>query len=414
MKRFLALAALCCTVLAGCESTTAPKEKSHFDIFAYYSILSELATPENFQRMADAGITISYMSYGSIEENLKVLDAAKETNVKICVGLDNWFYSPIDARLDTLIMAVKDHPALWGYMIVDEPSAQWFHKVKEVREYVSRIDSTHKFYVNLFPEIGTQADCEDDTVAAMKALGTSNYLDYLHRYIKEAEPDYISFDIYPLLHENYHIKWQWGRQMRNIAEVCKEADLPFWAFAASSIFLLQSYPSTAAIKLQHYTNLAHGAQVLEYYTYQAEPEPGNDGPLRRDGSYTEMYDFLKEANAELNNRAYIFLGDDVKWFRYTGDEAPIGCDDLMFSEDILPEQVAHLGTDIQALISYFTNAGHSYLMVVSHTMESATNVELDFNKKVLLSKTDGSWEKVAKGHQNYTVAPGDCLIFRLD
>ena len=78
MRRFLALAALFCIILAGCESTAAPKEKSHFDIFAYYSILSELATPESLQKMADAGITISYMSYGSIEENLKVLDAAKE------------------------------------------------------------------------------------------------------------------------------------------------------------------------------------------------------------------------------------------------------------------------------------------------------------------------------------------------
>ena len=46
-------------------------------------------------------------------------------------------------------------------------------------------------------------------------------------------------------------------------------------------------------------------------------------------------------------------------------------------------------------------------------MLSDTRVNLEFNKKVLLSRRDGSWKKVAKGPQSYTAAPGDCLIFRL-
>jgi hypothetical protein len=54
-------------------------------------------------------------------------------------------------------------------------------------------------------------------------------------------------------------------------EVCstkaREAGIPFWAFALTTAHLSYPVPTMGQLRYQVYSNLAYGAQGIEYYTY---------------------------------------------------------------------------------------------------------------------------------------------------
>jgi hypothetical protein len=55
------------------------------------------------------------------------------------------------AELDALIQRVKDHPALEGYFLTDEPGAGAFPGWGRLVAYLRELDPRHVAYINLFP-----------------------------------------------------------------------------------------------------------------------------------------------------------------------------------------------------------------------------------------------------------------------
>ena len=87
------------------------------------------------------------------------------------------------ARIDALIESVKDHPATYAYVTVDEPSATEFPALGKLVAYIRARDPKHLVYINLFP-----------TYASAGALGTSGdtvtaYRTYLRRFLDIVKPD---------------------------------------------------------------------------------------------------------------------------------------------------------------------------------------------------------------------------------
>ena len=94
------------------------------------------------------------------------------------------------AKLDALIDRVKNHPAMYGYFIVDEPAADKFPMLGKIVQYLRERDPAHLAYINLLPTYGENWQF-GTTGSQLEA-----YNEYLRLFIKEVRPSLLSYDHY--------------------------------------------------------------------------------------------------------------------------------------------------------------------------------------------------------------------------
>ena len=391
-KHIWTMAALAAALLlAGC---TAKKEKVELPILAWYSIPEENISLERFQELKEAGFNVNLSSVGSFDKALASLDYGEQTGVKIVFSCHDMWEDP-----EGTAAKVKDHPALFGYSLGDEPNNARFPVLADMADRLRSVDPDHVIYVNLFPNY-----------APDEVLG-STYPEHVRKYIEEVRPPLVSFDFYPVTEDG--IRERWWENLEVISRESAAAGLPFWAFALSTAHKPYPIPTMASLRLQFYTDLAYGAQGLQYFTYW-NPVPGtwdfHDAPIDLDGNRTPVYDLVKAMNAELQARADIFVGDKVLQVRHTGETVPPGVTPLTD----LPEPLTALDTHGKgAVVSLLENGGFRYLMLVNRSLDEGFDYDIAFARKVERVGRDGRAVKVpAKGTQTFHLEGGDCVIFR--
>ena len=391
-KHIWTMAALAAALLlAGC---TAKKEKVELPILAWYSIPEENISLERFQELKEAGFNVNFSSVSSFDKALASLDYGEQTGVKIVFSCNDMWKDP-----EGTAAKVKDHPALFGYSLGDEPNNARFPALAAMADRLRSVDPDHVIYVNLFPNY-----------APDEVLG-STYPEHVRKYIEEVRPPLVSFDFYPVTEDG--IRERWWENLEVISRESAAAGLPFWAFALSTSHKPYPIPTMASLRLQFYTDLAYGAQGLQYFTYW-NPVPGtwdfHDAPIDLDGNRTPVYDLVKAMNAELQARADIFVGDKVLQVRHTGETVPPGVTPLTD----LPEPLTALDTHGKgAVVSLLENGGFRYLMLVNRSLDEGFDYDIAFARKVERVGRDGKAVKVpAKGTQTFHLEEGDCAIFR--
>ncbi len=338
------------------RSTNRPA--SRIPILAWHSIPESELSLARFEELAGMGITHSLMHY-SPEGTARALDLAARVGVQQFVG---------DARLsqpgEPLTQAVnawKDHPALAGYSLRDEPSAPDFAALAAARDALFRLDPRHPSYVNLFP-----------TYASSAQLGTSSYPEYLRAFMVEFRPQLLSFDHYPVLEgdrlrEDYYQNLEWIRQ------ASEEFKVPFWAFALACAHKPYPMPSLPHIRLQAWSNFAYGARGLQYFTYWT-PRPGtwdfHDAPIREDGTRSPTYDLLRSFNRELQGSSDWILNSRVTGVFHTGAR-PQG---TRGPDDSCPFREVNGG---DALIGVFqSTTGRRHTLVVNRSLTQSATLTL--------------------------------------
>ena len=96
----------------------------------------------------------------------------------------------IDSRVHKIIRAAGKSPAIKGYFIIDEPGVGDFPALGKVVAAVKKYAPGKLAYINLFPDYATLGAPD------MSQLGTSNYTEYLERFVAEVKPQVISYDNY--------------------------------------------------------------------------------------------------------------------------------------------------------------------------------------------------------------------------
>ena len=142
----------------------------------------------------------------------------------------------------------------------------------------------------------------------------------------------------------------------------KEMPIPMYAFAQSCAYRCQdrwdfAEPQVAHMLLQQNVNLAYGAQLLQYYVYWQAPDH-ESMPFTRAKPYrrTSVFDRVREVNRQIQARAFVFAGCDVKSVRHTGKEIPTAT--VRLEKGDLPGWVESLETpDGGAVVSRLTNGG---------------------------------------------------------
>lgn len=431
MKRFFTVAAA--VLAASCGKTDSGSypakvpDAGEIPVMGWHSIPGTHTSEAMYREMRDAGFTLSYTNFRGDNRYLKsALDAAEKAGMKIflrCAALEG---GNTDAR-KAIVDQYKDHPALAGWFLDDEPAASRFDALKEWKSDIRQMDTGHPCYVNLFPDLGN---------AVFQGMGVADYEAYVDLCVEKLTPEFLSFDCYPVVKDlagktGFHPDLMF-RSLELISVKARRARVPFWAFALSTAHtplkdpnrpVVNSYddhfpvPTIEHLRIQMWNNLAYGAQALQYFTYWT-PDTGEDsnfwygeGPKKADGTTGLAYPVVKQMNGEIQKLNGVFNGCTVKWVRHTGQAIPAGTKAL----GELPRQIGQLTvSEPGAVVSLIENRGFTFLVLVSRTLDADTGVSMtSLSEGVKRVAKDASIVDLAADGK-YSIMPGDILIFVLD
>jgi len=369
------------------------KSGKQIPILAWYSIPPEQTTLLRYKELKETGITYNLSFFPDAESMSRALDTAQKAGIKMIVSCPE-----LKTKTEETVRRFMTHPAVGGYMLRDEPNLTDFPELGEWAKRIRAVDDNHFCYLNLFPDYATE-----------KQLGTKTYKEHVDLFIQEVPIQILSFDHYPVIGDS--LRANWYENLEIISEAARKAKKPFWAFALSVAHGPYPIPTVAQLRLQVFSDLAYGAQGIQYFTYWTPYDTTwkfNNGPITLEGKRTVVYDRIKLVNSEIRNLSGVFLGASVISVSHTGGNIPAGTKSL----GNLPDPIKVLKTEgTGALVSVLNNGANSYLVVVNRDFRNPMKLSIECDAKVKKVFKDGSVVP-ANVYQNTTeIDPGDIAIY---
>ncbi len=390
------------SVVAG--SANAQKRQnpgSQIPILAWYSIPASETSIERYQEMKDAGITYSLSFFPNLEALQKALEAAAKVGIKMIANCPELKSDP-----EKTVKSLMNNPAVAGYHLMDEPGISLFSELGKWCRKIQAVDSKHFCYVNLFPNFADSA-----------LLGTKSYLKYVRACSDSVPLRFLSFDYYPVLKDR--LSKTWYENLEQFSSESKKAGKPFWAFALTTNYDDGHItPQTlAAMRLQVYSDLAYGAQGIQYFTYWSatsvsapSSEDQRGAPITATGKRSVVYDRVKQMSEEVKNLSGVFLDSKMVWVRHAG-KSMIPTGTVRLTD--LPEPVKVLDANgAPILVSLLENGDFNYLVVVNKDFQNSINFTFygdDTVKKIL---KDGTQVPANTYEPSMELDPGDAAIYQ--
>lgn len=374
--------------------------KGEMTILAWYSLPNEEMTLERFQELRDCGFTHSFSHHYTDNDMMEnALDVADKADVKLIIRTPELSSEP-----EETVKRFMNHPATAGYFLMDEPISDQFPMLAEWARKIESVDKEHYCYLNLFPCYVNPAD-----------LHVESYWDYVDRFDKEVNLPILSFDNYPVVQNedgSVVVREYFYSNLEVFLKKSQEVNKPFWAFSLAVAHTPYPIPVMSHLRFQMFTNLAYGAQGLQYFTYWT---PATDtwnfhhAPITRDGKRTEVYDYVKALNKEIQGLSPVFLGAKVLSVRHTGDHIPPETQKL----ETLPSPVKSFsceGSD-GAIVSHLQNDGREFLVIVNRDIHQKMRLNIELDEKVERVMKDGTLLPASAYSSTIGVDPGDIIVY---
>ena len=373
------------------------------------------------EEVRDAGFTAVALVPKTAAQAVAALDAAQAAGIKASFYTDLYKTNHM-----AFANAIKDHPALLFHYAWDEPDVSLLPNIGQIIRDLQSVDSVHPCVVNLFGRV----------YKMKRWYGVNSYEEYISRFLEHVPTPILSFDQYPVLINGRFpsvpfrpvngeclVMTNWYHALETVLAASKRSRKPFWAHACLCAMRHQPdgdnpVPEEGHLRLQQYVNLAYGAQGLIYYDYRTDHRDClkskimiHGHALACDGKRTTVYERVRRVNLELQRRASIFLGADVKSVRHTGESVPLGVTRL--SERDLPTWITRLETpDGGAVVSRLTNGDREYLVVVNRNPERELTLKIELARGAKYIREDGTSLDAALYTNEYWIDPGMAVIFQ--
>jgi len=366
-------------------------------IMAFHSFTPETSTLKNFTKFKEAGFNINHTIFKNNTQLQAALDLASKAGIKMMVYSDELINDT-----ENTVRKFKNHPALYGYFLGDEPSPSDFGRLKQIREKIKKLDPVHPIYINLYPNY-----------APADILERYNYKSYVDQYLEKINTDFISFDNYPIV--NNKVRSDWYDNLEIIRNAAIRFRKPFWAFACTTIHNNYKQPTLAGLKLQQFSNLLYGAKGLQYFTYitmDDEYWKKNNysySIIYNNGQPTPTYNLVKSLNTQIRNLSWIFTKSKVDSVFHTGDTIPVGTKRM----DFMPKAFKSLKTlGRSALISFQSIGSKKFVIIQNKDIQRSLPLNFELNPKISIVNSATGKESAASTQATVTqIAPGDIMIF---
>ncbi len=370
---------------------------------AIYPIMAWDHVPDDpavIKRLRECGFTIAgFVSPGVLDachaEGLKAIVSDTRTN-----GYDWTAVNADDARkrVTELVAEVRNHPAVFGYYLRDEPSAGFFPGLETVSAVIREQHPGAWPYVNLFPNYATAGQ-----------LGTATYDEYLETFIATCKPTILSYDHYAVM-EGGTLGGNYFANLESVRRASLKHNIPFWQITLALGCLKFREPTPTDLRFEVYTSLAYGARGITYFKYFT-PNVGNfrNGPIDQFGNETPTWSAMRFVNLQVQKLAPTMLKLKSDQVYHFGD-LPAGCsgpDDSSLVKSI-PGPM---------LVGDFTHEdGTRYVMIVNKSFTDSVYCAPQYRNQVkshqMISAYSGAPTSF-EGEQGW-LAPGQGVLLKLN
>ena len=346
------------------------------------------------REFAAAGFTHSWAGLAT-EADRAQLDAAQALGIKLIYKHQDGPATPAEvARM------FKGHPALAGYMLMDEPGAADFPGLTDQARAVLKEDPdpAHVLLVNLYPNGATHEQL------GLPPYGV--YADYVFKFLSEVPVNLLSYDCYPI--KRLEVVPGWYENLAVGMQAARSAKLPLWVWIASAGMDLSPDPTLGSLRLQAYNNLAYGATGIEHFTYHNHAGM-RQACIERDGSRSPTYYLIQQLHRELQAQASVFVGSLVRRVRWAGTTPPPPqVERYEPRSGILTIDAGNKG----AIVSELTKDTCRFLVIVNQDYLGSMPLSVGWKPGLLMGSVqkDGSVQMIDGAAIQTVVGPGDALI----
>lgn len=387
----LLFAALLCNGMLSARK----KSKPQIPIVAWYSIpAGEYSTIQHYRELRDAGFTISFTHTSTMEEAMQALDMCQRVGIKSIFTCKELHQAP-----EETVRRVMSHPALGYYFLSDEPQNNDLPDLGRWASRVQSVDSIHPCYMNLLPSW---------------VFTPETYAEHLRLFNEQVNLPQMSFDHYPIRQEENATPTVNPTYYENLEFFRREAQRvgkPFWAFTLSTAHTPYPIPTLGHMRMQLYSDLAYGAQVLQYFTYWNPPTDiwnFHEAPIKADGKRSAVYKLVRTLNQEIQRQAEVWLGCSVKDVAHLGTDIPSGTHSLA----ALPQHFTRIELlRGSALLSQIENNGKHYVMLLNTSPTIDSHISIEADKSVQLRRKNGILVPAHSLGNTLILSPGDCIVY---
>lgn len=373
------------------------KVSGQFPVLAWIGVPEGETTIARYEELRGSGITHNFSTFSNAEAMEKALKIAQKTGVKMIIACPELKTDP-----KKTVRRFKNHPAVAGYYLRDEPGRSEFKELGDWAKKIRAIDDKHFCYLNLLPNY-----------ADANQLGVKTYREYVNIFIKEVPLQLLSFDHYPVIGDSSRaVRENWYENLEIFSDEASKAKKPFWAFALTVAHGPYPIPTLAMLRLQVYSNLAYGAQGIQYFTYWTPKDTQwnfHNGPITLESRRSEVYDKIKLLNGEIQNLSGVFLGAKLVSVAHTGKSIPLGT--MRLTE--LPKPIQLLETEgTGAVVAVLEKGNDLFLVVVNRDLINTMRLTIKGDATVEKVLKDGSLVPATTYMSTMVSEPGDVSVYR--
>lgn len=232
-----------------------------------------------YQEIADAHFTLVLGGFGARTPE------TVQQQIRLC---ERYGLKAVVSRAGLLPDQLPESPAVWGYMIRDEPSAKDFPALGKTVEEIRAARPGRLSYINLFPNY-----------ANARQLGTKTYDEHVKRFVDEVGVDVLSMDHYPIMKPGVDKRQAYLDNLQTMRKYALGKDIPHWNFFNVMPYGPHTDPTEAQIRWQIYTSLAYGSRGVLYFCYwtpRGAEFPKGGAIITAEGRKTRHYEQAKRVN----------------------------------------------------------------------------------------------------------------------
>lgn len=310
------------------DAITAQRHSYCFDndkllIGAYY------ADPNKIELASEAGI--EFFIDSSVTKEL--LDECQKYSIGVIAGgynLGRDYGTATDATISQWVnydvKNYKNHPALWGDDLIDEPGAKSYDALAKAVNAYAGYNPDKLALINLFPIYASeeQLECPSKQNLIQQALlhctasggkAVDSYKQYVSEYINKIDTDYICVDIYPMHarldkkgNTEKYTSGNWLNNLDILAEACRKTNRDLWVITQAAGQTKDGSGTESPrycvndedISQQAYASLAFGAKAIIHAEFAAKGWWQSDSHMiDKDGNPTATYYAVKNVDSYL-------------------------------------------------------------------------------------------------------------------
>jgi hypothetical protein len=237
-----------------------------------------------YREIAEASFTVVLGGFGA---------ATPETVQRQIALCERYDLKALVAMAGLPPAALPESPAVWGYMLRDEPNVDDFPQLRQTVDVIRAARPGRLAYINLYPNYANE-----------EQLGVPTYDEHVARFVEEIGVDVLSMDHYPAMKPNLDGRGAYCENLETMRRHSVAAKIPFWNFFNTMPFGPHDDPTEAQLRWQIFTSLAYGAKGVLYFCYwtpKGDEFPRGGAIITAEGRRTRHYEQAKRINAAVKS-----------------------------------------------------------------------------------------------------------------